>query len=184
MRKIILLVSFTFMRSFAHAATIDVVPSTTSAYIGDTMTVHVSVGGVADLYAFQFGLSFAPGVLRAIGVSDGMFLTSGSLLSGLTDNSIGEIVFIAKSLTGSVPGISGAGTIARIDLLVVGPGSSVVTVNKPILLDSALSDIIVAPLQPAYVTISGVDGSPVPEPGTVVLVFIATFALGAIRTRV
>jgi hypothetical protein len=126
-------------------------------------------------------LSFAPDVLKASSVSEGAFVHTGALFAGFIDNVTGEITFIANSLKGVVPGVSGTGNIAHIQLLVVGPGTSVITVDHPILLDSALFEIIPAQLQPAYVTAQSTDETPVPEPRPVTLVFIAATALSTIR---
>ena len=159
------------------AATISVVPSSATATVGDTITADINISDVLDLYAFQFDVSFAPGVLSANTPTDGLFLNSGGFFSGFTDNAAGTITFIADSLVGLMPGISGAGTLARIQFTAVGPGTSPITIGNPVLLDSNLFDIA------AITNGSTVTVSAIPEPGTVSFVLLGLAALVAVSSR-
>lgn len=65
-----------FTRQVAAAlggTTISAIGSTPSAVIGQTITVNIQIGAVADLYALQFDLSFAPKLLSVVCVSRALF---------------------------------------------------------------------------------------------------------------
>ena len=158
------------------AATISVVPART-AMVGDTITADINISDVLDLYAFQFDLSFDPGILEASPATDGLFLGSGGFFEGFTDNALGTMTFISDSLAGPVPGMSGAGTLASIQFTAVGPGTSLITVANLILLDSTLADIA------AVTNGSTVTVSAIPEPGTVSFALLGLAALVAVSIR-
>jgi hypothetical protein len=69
---------------------------------------------VARARAEEFGAGEAaslPGILSATAVTDGAFLATG-FFPGFIENTAGTISFIADSLAGPVPGLSGSGTLA------------------------------------------------------------------------
>src|SRR4051794_36628499 len=70
----------------ALAASISIVPVSSSVVVGETFSVDVSVADLDDLFSYQFDLALDPSALAAsASVGDGGFLTSGggvSLLGG------------------------------------------------------------------------------------------------------
>ena len=127
------------------AATVVLVPSASTVFVGQTFTVDVDITGVADLYAYQFDVGFHPGpLLNASTVMAGPFLSTGGstfFIEGLADNSAGTVSSTAESLVSLVPGVSGSGTLAQITFLAVGPGLATLTPFGVTLLDSSLAGI-------------------------------------------
>jgi hypothetical protein len=139
-RTIHLAVMSTLLASALPAATLLLVPSSTTVMAGDTLTVDVNITDVTDLYAYQFDVGFDPALLNASSVTAGPFLATGGttlFLAGLVDNSAGTVSFTAESLISLVPGVSGDGALAQISFLAVGPGLATMTPFGVILLDSS-----------------------------------------------
>lgn len=138
---------------------------------GDSGLLTVTATGITDLYAFQFDLNFASGVLAAEAVDEGPFLARGGttlFVSGTISNSTGTIPMTVDTLVGPVPGVSGDGPLAGISFRPVGAGTSLVTLSHVILLDSHLSEVIASS--------TGASINVVPEPNlfpllTLVIVF-------------
>src|SRR5690349_16751681 len=88
---------FTFT-NIASADVVSIQPPATNQASGDTFTVDVNVSGVADLYAFQFDLTFDPTLLFAVLVTEGGFLPGGGttfFIPGTIDNVGGDITATA-----------------------------------------------------------------------------------------
>jgi hypothetical protein len=134
----------------------------------------------SDLFAFQFDLTFKPGVLRATQVIEGPFLSSNGdatiFIPGIIDNDAGTITGPAGSLIGPVPGVVGfVGILARVLFDAIAEGVSSVTPLNVLLLNSSLSELVAIPLS-QEITVVG-EGVPVPEPSTFALLAIALLAL-------
>jgi adhesin HecA-like repeat protein len=158
------------------APVLSVQPSHLTAMPGQVFSLGVWVTGVADLYAFQFDLTFDPAVLRAGGVAEGPFLSSGgttAFVPGTIDNNSGTISATAGTLLGVLPGVSGDGALAMIDFTVLELGIRPVTLTGGTLLDSSLSGIAFT-MQPAVV-------AAVPEPHSSCL---AAAGLGVLLTGI
>ena len=163
---------------------ISVLPFTPTLTVGQTLSVDVNVAGLSDLYAFQFDFFFDPTVLSAVSITEGSLFSSlgVSFDSGTIDNTAGAITFIADSLSGSGPGLSADGTLARFVFQGIGSGTSNLALSNAILLDSNFSDIT-ASARNASVNVTA---SSVPEPRTFVLVLpfvLAIMALGLRRSE-
>src|SRR5580693_1534910 len=52
-------------------------PVSSSVVSGNNATFDINISNVTDLYAFQFDLSFAPGLLSAVSIVEGTFLPGG-----------------------------------------------------------------------------------------------------------
>jgi hypothetical protein len=164
------------------AATIGIDPAITNTLQGTSFTVDLTIASVVDLYAFQVDIGFSPAVLSATGVTAGSFLGGGAFLPGIIDNSAGTITFIADSLTGLVPGISGSGTLATIQFLALAAGSSSIAPSNAILLDSGFNDIPYSAVNGTANVTTG--GAEIPEPNTAVLVCAAlTLVLWRVSAR-
>ena len=121
-----------------HAATISVQPA--SSDFSNTTTLMIDITGVSNLFAFQFDVGFDPPIVSAIGVTEGSFLPTGGstlFIPGTIDNVTGVISNTADALTGLVPGVSGSGTLAKVQFQALAPGTSAITLSNVILLDSS-----------------------------------------------
>jgi hypothetical protein len=155
-------------------------PSSTLILPRGGLSLDVNISGVTDLFAFQFDLSFAPALLADAVVSEGPFLSSAGgstfFVPGRTMN--GGVSAIADTLLGSAPGVSGAGTLATINLTALLSGASGTTtlaLSNVLLFDSQLRPIPSTSV-PSQVTI-------LPEPRTWTLILVALLGGMLVRTR-
>jgi hypothetical protein len=181
MRKIVGLLLFMSTPMFADV--ISVVGPATNPNVGGTFEVDVKVTDITDLYAFQFDLTFDPTLLSAVSVTEGAFLPSGGttfFIPGTIDNVGGDVSATADSLVGTIPGVSGDGTLVEFRFTALAAGTSALLFANEILLDSYLNDITAeTTFQDGSVTVGTV--SSVPEPSVLGLLCIASLALGVNR---
>lgn len=163
------------------APVIDIVPDFRVVYHEGSFGVDVAIHDVADLFAFQFDLTFNPGLLAATRVTEGSLLPGGGptiFFPGTIDNTAGRISFTLGTLTDDLPGVNGSGELARIMFRSrTTSGIAELGLSNIILLDSNLADIAFAAPLPVQITV-------VPEPGTLAL--LAPMLLGmalALRRR-
>ena len=114
-----------------------------------SFTLQVSALEVADLYAFQFDVTFDPTLFAASGAAEGAFLASGGTTffdGGVIDNATGVISFVFTTLIGAVPGVSGSGVLASFDFDAEGLANSLGAFQPTnvIALDSSFNLIDVA----------------------------------------
>jgi hypothetical protein len=154
-----------FLLSYGSVARADalVAPGSEIVGLGNTVSVPVNISSVSNLYDWEFDLSFDPTVLQLTGVSEGPFLSSGGgttfFFPGFTNNTAGKVTFVADTLIGPVPGVTGGGVLADLQFQAISLGSSALTLSNVILQDSAGNDI---PFTTALGSVSVV--SAVPEP--------------------
>jgi hypothetical protein len=164
-----------FANSIASAS---IQPAPSTVFVGGNLTLNVTVAGVADLSAFQFDISFNPGVLSAQSIVEGAFLSSGGSTSffipGTIDNVGGTIAFNADSLIGPGPGVNGSGTIATIDFLAIAAGASSVNLANTIFLDSTGGNLNVSL---AGGTVNVTPAAAIPEPPTSILMIVGIVLL-------
>ena len=147
------------------APIVSISPSSSSALVGNSLSVDIAIDGISDLYAFQFDLAFDPAVLRADDVLEGAFLGGGGttfFISGFIDNTLGIVSFTANSLIGAVPGVTGNGPLATLAFTALGIGTSAVTISNLVLLDSSLADIVDFSTNDGDVTVRRPDQAPEP----------------------
>lgn len=91
------------------AATISIQPANTPVSVGGSFSVDINIASITDLYAYQFDLTFDLVILSATGVTAGLFLSGGAGFLPGPSTTPWTITFTADSLTGPVPGVTGAG---------------------------------------------------------------------------
>src|SRR6185437_5798294 len=124
-----------------------VVPSTSTAALGSTFVLDVNVSGATDLYGYQFDLAFNPAVLSAMSPTEGSFLSNAGatfFIPGTADNVGGTVPGTADTLLSNVSGVNGHGTLASFDFTAAGTGTSPVTIDNVIALNSGLNNIDVS----------------------------------------
>ena len=128
---------------------------------GNTVLVNVNISGAVDIYAYQFSLLFNPAVLQATTSTEGSFLPAGGstfYVPGTVNNTLGTVNFTIGTLLGTLPGVSGSGTLATLSFNAAALGTSTLGLRDVLLLDSELLEV--AP------TFTGGAVTVVPEPST------------------
>ena len=140
LRFAILSFSVGVLGSAAHAqAVLSIDPTTQTTSTGTVVTVDVGIANVSDLYAYQFDLTFNPGVLQAVSSSEGSFLAGGGstfFINGSNDNVGGTVSATADTLLSAVNGVNGSGELAVFTFDAIGNGSSALSIQNELLLDS------------------------------------------------
>jgi hypothetical protein len=139
--------------------------------VGDTFKIPILITDATDLASFEFDLSFESLIVQAnvAGATAGALLPSDWFFTspGFVDNTSGQILDI--SAFGSV--VSGSGVLADIEFLALSPGVSQLIFSHVFLnlLDSGFT------ILDGQVTVTGT--TPVPEPGTLMLLACGLTAL-------
>jgi hypothetical protein len=140
LRFAILSFSVGVLGSAAHAqAVLSIDPTTQTTSTGTVVTVDVGIANVSDLYAYQFDLTFNPSVLQAVSSSEGSFLAGGGstfFINGSNDNVGGTVSATADTLLSAVNGVNGSGELAVFTFDAIGNGSSALSIQNELLLDS------------------------------------------------
>ena len=160
---------------------LSVSPSSQSVLLGDSFSLDINIGGVTDLYGFNFDLSFGPTPLRlnAVSMTEGAFLPTGgttAFFPGTIDNVAGQILAITDSLIAAIPEVSGSGRLARVNFMAVALGTADISISNILLLDSNLDLITFDAPRGGTVTVTAV-----PEPGSLLL--LTSGAIGLLRRK-
>jgi len=145
---------------------------------GSQFAVDILASGVSDLYAYQFTINFNPSFIHVLDVIEGPFLSSGGATffdGGTIDNVSGSVSFTFDTLISAVPGVSGSGILAHLDLSALASGTSTLAFSDLLALNSVFDEI----------TITAVPISlAVPEPSTVAMLFLGAGLVLFLRRRV
>ena len=178
---IALLLGAVSMQAAVAAPILSLSATPNPAQQGASVGVDVAIADIADLYAYQFTLSFNAALFQASGASEGPFLGSGGATTfdgGLVDNAGGTISFAYGSLLGALAGVSGNGILAHFTFDVIGSGGGVFALSDVLFLDSSFGDL--AP-QVQGLTLQAQNN--VPEPSPLWLLCIGLAGLGLLRRR-
>ncbi len=164
-------------------------PSTTTVNVGDTFTVDIDIANVVDLFSYNFDLVFDPTYLLFSGIVQGTFFPppppgeDSSFFPGLEDLALGRVEFVADSVVGNNPGVSGDGTLAIATFEARMAGTPSITLANLLFLDATFdleNPILFSAINAASVQVDGVATVP-EEPSTMILV-VAALALAAYRS--
>jgi general secretion pathway protein D len=171
------ILAFGFSLGALADTVVSIQPVTKTVAPGEAFSLGIFISGASDVYAYQFDLGFDPAVLSALDINEDSFLSSAGttlFLPGVIDNVFGTITFTGDTLTGPIPGASGAGTLAVVDFKAGAAGASSVNLLSVQLLDSSLGSIN-STLQSGSVAITV---SSVPEPATFWLLLPPALLIG------
>jgi len=112
-------------------------PQTISGTICQNFTVNIRISKVADLYGWQFKLSWNPILLDAVNITEGPFLKQGGeTFFWPIINNTGGYILADCTLLGNVSGVNGDGTLATISLHVKGEGECILDLYETALISS------------------------------------------------
>jgi len=124
--SIILIIASIVLVSVPHVkaagTTLKVDPAlTTVGAPNKTFDVNVTVGMVLDLYGYEFRLDYNATLLNATQVIEGPFLKAGGPTQVFQQkiNRTSGLVWMATTLLGEIPGVSGSGVLATIKFKVL-----------------------------------------------------------------
>ena len=153
----------------AQGPAVLVVPASSVADVGATVTVEVQVHDVVDLYAVDLQVAFDPTLLEVqdadgnpandVQVAAGSFLSSpyGFTAVNQANNITGEIRYVYSLLSPAAP-VSGSGVLVRIAFLARNPGSSTVLLQA--LLANDRAGYISALVSDGIIVVSGNTATP------------------------
>ena len=117
---------------------VSVQPSTQEVVVGQNFFVDISISDVTDLFTWGMAVAFDPAVIEAIGDAEGPFLQTGGttfFIPGIINNAAGDIE-AAATLLGSIPGVTGSGTLWTIEFKALAIGASTLSLFNISLFDS------------------------------------------------
>lgn len=180
MKSCVLALCIAFAATQAGAMSFTLTPSATTVALGTAFSLDLVGTDLADLYAFQFALSFDPAVIHVSAVTEGPVLsTAGTtfFVPGALDNVGGKLELTGNTLIGPTSGFTGSGVLARISFLAFGPGFTDITLTDALTLDSGFG-IGDPTLGSARDAVTGVGA--IPEPSTYALFVLGLLALASV----
>ena len=182
-----LLIQIAVVRA-APETVVRVEPYTSSANVGETFTINITVVDVQNLYGIEVTLYWNSSILKAVNTDVRLGQTSGVLYNPIyiVENSTQKGKYVlAGTSTAPAPSFSGSGNIVRITFNVANLG------NCKLDLETQLYDYPPPDREPRislpieHTTIDGFFGAAIPEiPNiTILLTFMILTALGAIFSQ-
>ena len=133
---------------------------------GENFTVPVLISNITDLYTAQFSLGFDPSFLHFVTQDEGDFLQAGGPTFFVPGTlTAGAVSDLAVTLLEAIPGVSGSGTLVRLEFTTIRSGQTQLNLFGVLLLDSSVSGITAdTPSSTVEIT-----GASIPEPSTLFL---------------
>jgi len=130
---------FIWLRS-ASKTLISLYPKEVNANVNGNFTVFINVSHVSDLYGWQVNLEWNSSMLELADITEGPFLKSkGQTFFSYTTNK--NKVAIVCTLQGNVTGVSGEGTLAKVEFKVKQHGTCTIQIYSSKLLNSNEEEI-------------------------------------------
>jgi hypothetical protein len=127
----------------AGSTTLNVTPVPNPSYVGQVVTLNVSLSDVQWMSGYHFSVGFDPAVVQASSVEvETIYGTAGNALytQGGIDNNAGEVVWISAGTYNGVL-FTGSAQLARITFTAVGTGNANVALKDIELYDPGSNDI-------------------------------------------
>ncbi|MBI5965064.1 MAG: LysM peptidoglycan-binding domain-containing protein [Chloroflexi bacterium] len=102
-------------------------PSAASAQVNDNVNLSIKVDNVANLTAIELHLSFNPGVLEVLQVTNGGFVVADFTAQSIFDNTAGTIDYAVAQM--NRPAAQGSGTLLNISFRAKANGNSTVALR-------------------------------------------------------
>jgi len=137
------------------STTVSVSPATTTALVGQTITVNITVSTVSNLVGWMAGITFNPNVLTCLSVQEGPFLSQEGTtvwIAGTINNTTGTLGVLGCALCGSST-VNGGGTLATARFWCSNTGSSELNLTSEGLANSTLQ-VIPSAISNSQVTVS------------------------------
>lgn len=103
---------------------------------GPAFTVNVNVTDVVDLYGASYTLTWSPGVLEYIGAANSGYFGAGDNFQVALENGAQGRLVVGHTRVGSVPGVTGSGTLHTLSFRAIAAGSTGVQFESVRLADS------------------------------------------------
>jgi hypothetical protein len=112
-------------------------PPESTAVLGQSVTVNVTVSDVANLYGFEFEIRCDPTILKILNVTEGDFLKKGGETFFWPEiNETEGYVYVLSTLFRVTKGVDGDGTLVTITFETIGEGTTTVSFYVTKLSDS------------------------------------------------
>jgi hypothetical protein len=119
-------------------------PSSSSAAVGETVTLSVMVSGVNDLYGFQFDINYNPDVVEVKEVKEETFLNNNgkgrSFCVSSDMSTAGSVKHVVCTRLGE-GSVNGSGVLETLTFKTIEAGTSEINLSRVKLADSRANDI-------------------------------------------
>jgi general secretion pathway protein D len=113
--------------------TLQLSPGSLTPALGSTFAVNIVLAGGQDVFTVPLQINYDPQLLQFLTVSNGEFLTKDGQTVALVhrdDPSTGTLIMTAQRPPGT-PGVSGDGTVFRLNFMAKAKGSGVIAITVP-----------------------------------------------------